>query len=137
MVSLISAQDELLRLTGATNNPVASPALAGAGTPVYVGPDRSLTLYEMVGGTVTGAGATLDVKLQDSPDGLTGWADMGYAFPQQTASMATAIGNLADFPSLNVKMKSTRPYLRTFVTLAGTSPVFNGFAILHSPPVPW
>ncbi len=36
-----------------------------------------------------GTAPTLDVKLQDSPDGTTGWADIGVAFAQVTDAAAS------------------------------------------------
>jgi hypothetical protein len=136
MVSLISAQDELLRLTGSTGNPVATLTTTTTNTGAYFGADRDITFYLMVGGAVTGTSPTLDVKFQDSADGSS-YTDLGVAFPQQVTTVGTVVGNLGDFPAVSVRTKPGRPYLKVVETLGGTSPNFGSVAVLHSPPTPW
>jgi hypothetical protein len=66
-------------------------------------------------GARTGTSPTLDVKVQHSDDGSTGWADVtGGAFSQ-----TTNVG----FKELTVK--NTKRYLRVVRTLGGTSPNFT------------
>lgn len=139
MVSLISNQDELLRLTGSTGNPFETITTTANGTGAYYGPSRTVRLDLVIAGVVGGTTPTLAVKVQDSADGSS-YTDMSpaMAFPQQTTTMATASGALATaFPSLTVTTKADRPYLRVVKTVGGTSPSFGSVAVLHSPPVPW
>lgn len=126
-------QDELLRLTGSAGNPFEDVSATGAGTGKYYGGGITVRLRPVVGGTVSGTNPTLDVKLQDSADGVS-YTDMGISFDQITATQVTAIGNLTGFPVRSVTMAEGRPFLRCFKTIGGTaSPVFGGFALLHEP----
>jgi hypothetical protein len=68
-------------------------------------------------GAGTGDGATLDGKLQDSPDGLASWADLGGA----------AFAQVVDADSVQKKTlnpNGTRGYLRYIGTIAGDTPSF-------------
>jgi len=66
----------------------------------------------------TGTTPTLDVKLQDSADGSTGWADItGAAFTQVTNAAASA--QVVKFNASAVKR-----YIRAVATVAGTTPLF-------------
>jgi len=136
MPNLLPPQDELLRLTGSTGTPYELVTTTGNGTGAYYGPDRTAQFWLVIAGAVSGTGPTLDVKFQDSADGTT-YTDMGVAFPQRTTSMAAATGSLADFPTLALKTKPTRPYLRVVKTVAGTTPSFGSVAVLHGPPTPF
>lgn len=139
MVSLISNQDELLRLTGSTGNPFETVTTTANGTGAYYGPGRTVLLHLIVAGAVSGTTPTLAVKIQDSADGTT-YTDMSpaMAFPSQTTTMATATGALPTaFPSLAVRTGTSRPYLRVVKTVGGTSPSFGSVAVLHSPPTSW
>jgi hypothetical protein len=133
----MSPQDELLRLTGSAGNPFETVTATGNGTGRYIGANRRIRLRPVVAGTVSGTNPTLDVKLQDSADGVT-YADMGISFDQLTATQNTVVGNLSPFPERDVKMADGRPYLRIVKTIGGTaSPSFGNFAILHEAPIPW
>lgn len=134
MASLLPPQDELLRLTGSTNNPVETITTTANGTGAYYGPNRTVPMYLMVSGAVTGTSPTLDVKFQDSVDGVT-YADMGVSFAQVTTTMNVVTGSLADFPKRAITTTATRPYVRVVKTLGGTSPSFVGLAVLHGPAV--
>jgi hypothetical protein len=125
-----SAQDELLRLTGSTNNPLETVAASGNGTGAYFGSDRLFVFNLIIGGAVTGGSPTLDIKFQDSADGSTGWTDVGAAFPQQTASQAAAIGTLAALPTAAVRTRPGKPYLRIVKTVGGSTPSFGAVAVL-------
>jgi hypothetical protein len=85
---------------------------------------------------VTGTSPTMTIKFQDSADNST-YTDIGMAFPQQVTTMATATGALADLPTVAVKTKPGRPYLRIVKTIGGTSPSFGSVAVLHGPATPW
>lgn len=129
-------QDELLRLTGSTGNPYQTITTTFTGTGAYFGADRTIPFWLVIAGTVTGTSPTQDVKFQDSADGSS-YTDRGVAFPQQTTSMASAVGNLSDFPMVSVTTRSGRPYLRVICTSGGTSPSFGSLAVLHGSPTPW
>lgn len=66
----------------------------------------------------TGTTPTLDVKLQDSADGSTGWADVtGAAFTQVTNATASA-------QVLKFNASAVRRYIRAVATIGGTTPSF-------------
>ena len=66
----------------------------------------------------TGTTPTLDVKLQDSADGSTGWADItGAAFAQVTNVAASA-------QVLKFNASAVRRYIRAVATVGGTTPSF-------------
>jgi hypothetical protein len=129
-----SVQDELLRLTGTTGQPFENISANGNGSGVYFGADRLVEFRLLIAGAVTGTTPTLDIKIQDSADNSS-FADIGAAFPQQTATEATVVGNLVAPPRLAVRTKVGRPYLRIVKTLGGTTPVFNSVAVLHDFPM--
>ncbi|MDZ7804331.1 hypothetical protein [Thiohalophilus sp.] len=75
-----------------------------------------ITLNSSAGG---GADHTLDVKLQESDDGSTGWADIaGAAFTQVTNAAAA-------FETLTLDLDKRKRYIRPVDTVAGTSPEFS------------
>ena len=64
----------------------------------------------------TGTTPTLDVKLQDSADGSTGWADVtGAAFSQVTNAAASA-------QVVKFNASAVQRYIRAVATIAGTTP---------------
>ena len=66
----------------------------------------------------TGTTPTLDVKIQDSADGSTGWADVtGAAFAQVT--------NAASAQVLKFNASAARRYIRAVATVGGTTPSFS------------
>jgi hypothetical protein len=133
----MSPQDELLRLTGTAGNPFETVTASGNGTGKFFGADHSFRLRAVVAGTVSGTNPTLDVKLQDSADGVT-YADMGYSFAQLTASQAVNTGSLAAFPVLSGVTASGRPWVRVVKTIGGSaSPSFGSFAVLFEPAIPF
>lgn len=62
-----------------------------------------------------GSGETLDVKIQHSDDGSTGWADSGVAFAQVTNAAAS-------YQVVAAKAEQFKRYIRVVDTVAGTSP---------------
>jgi len=65
---------------------------------------------------IMSAADTLDVKIQDSADGATGWADVaGAVFTQVTDAAAL-------FEKIFLDTESTRRYLRVVCTIAGATP---------------
>ena len=66
----------------------------------------------------TGTTPTLDVKLQDSADGSTGWADIaGAAFAQVTNAAASK-------QIVKFNASAARRYIRAVATVGGTTPSF-------------
>ena len=66
----------------------------------------------------TGTTPTLDVKLQDSADGSTGWADVtNVAFAQVTNAAASA-------QVLKFNASAVKRYIRAVATVGGTTPSF-------------
>lgn len=66
----------------------------------------------------TGTSPTLDVKLQHSDDGSTGWADItGAAFAQVTAAAASVQKKV-------IHAGEVKQYIRAVATIGGTTPVF-------------
>lgn len=60
---------------------------------------------------------TLDVKLQGSADGSTGWADItGAAFTQVTTTASTQ--------KISINTNETARYIRAVVDVGGTTPSF-------------
>ena len=58
-------------------------------------------------------GGTATVKLQDSDNGSTGWADVsGYAF--------TAVAAAAVMSRIKVDLRAVKRYIRAVVTISGT-----------------
>lgn len=71
-------------------------------------------------GAVSGTSPTLDVKIQESADGSTGWADVsGATFTQVTAANNSQIIRVEGLGT------SRKRYLRAVATIAGTSPSFT------------
>ncbi len=67
----------------------------------------------------TGTNPTLDVKLQDSADGSTGWADVtGTAFAQVINAAASA--QVVKFNASEVQR-----FIRAVATVGGTTPLFT------------
>ena len=133
----MAPQDELLRLTGVTGNPFEDVSTTNNGVGRYYGANKGFRARLVVAWAVTGTNPTLDVKFQDSADGVT-YADMGYSFTQVTASNAVATLSLSAFPLLAVMTAAGRPWVRVVKTIGGTaSPTFGSVAVLHEPAEPF
>ena len=66
----------------------------------------------------TGTTPTLDVKLQDSADGSTGWADI-------TGAAFTQVGNAAASAQvLKFNASAVKRHIRAVATVGGTTPLF-------------
>lgn len=61
---------------------------------------------------------TLDVKIQESADGSTGWADTGIAFTQVTNAAAL-------LESKDIDFNEREGFLRAVDTVAGAGPAVN------------
>ncbi len=62
-----------------------------------------------------GANVTLDVKVQHSANGSTGWEDSGVAFTQVTNAAAS-------YQAVRATAEQFHRYIRVVDTVAGTSP---------------
>lgn len=131
-----SPQDELLRISGSTGNPVQN--ISGAGTTygpaAYVGADRLIQARLLIGGTVTGTNPTLDVTLEACSDAAGTGATTIATFAQKTATEAGAVGIAPAAPPVAAGiLPASKPYLRAKFVAGGTTPVFNGVAVLLDP----
>jgi hypothetical protein len=78
--------------------------------------DMACTLMSSAGG---GTSPTLDVKIQDSADGSTSWADISGATFTQVTDGADA------HETIIVKSNACKRYVRAVKTVTGTSPTFD------------
>ncbi|GAB4245695.1 MAG: hypothetical protein OHK0028_23650 [Deltaproteobacteria bacterium] len=93
-----------------------SASVNGSAVDILAYEGQSAAILQSSAGT--GTNPTLDVKLQDSADGSTGWADIaGAAFTQVTNAAPAA--QIVKFNASNA-----RRYVRAVVTIGGTTPSF-------------
>lgn len=85
----------------------------------YRGKVKVILATSIGGGTTP----TLNVKLQDSADGSTGWADISGATFTEVTDSADAT------ESIGVVLDSSKRYIRAVGTIAGTSPTYS-FAVV-------
>lgn len=86
------------------------------GTAVNVSNLTRKALFILNASATEAAGNTLDVKIQGSADGTTGWADIaGLAFTQVTNAGAS-------FQSIEVNADSLPAFVRAVDTLGGATP---------------
>lgn len=128
----VGTQDELLRATGSTNQPFQTITTTGAGTAVFAGAGRRVD-FALVIASFSGTNPTLDVKIQVSADGSTGWTDHA-TFAQQTAdAIDTATGVVSAYPTAAVLMPADKGYFREYHTIGGTGTPTFAYALLHTP----
>jgi hypothetical protein len=125
------ARDELLRLTGSTNNALETVGASAAGTGIYVGANRLIEVEARVAGPVTGAGATLDVAVQEATTVGGSYTTIG-SFPQLAAADIPAEAG-GDRPK-RIAVLTSKPYVRINKTVGGTSPSFGSFQAHVVPP---
>lgn len=107
-----------------TLNNLAAPTArtaTGTGSSIDVRTQNGLAAVMLSAAAGTGTTPTLDVTIQDSVDGSTGWTNItGAAFTQvTTADSAQKIG---------VNLDACRGFIRASWTIGGTTPSFN-FAV--------
>jgi hypothetical protein len=96
---------------------VAARTATTNGSTITTTDHEGLGLAILMCGAVSGTSPTLDVKIQDSPDGTT-WTDVsGGAFTQITGG--------SSIQKLNLDFNSLQKNLRAVATIAGTSPSFT------------
>ncbi len=107
----ITTVSQPLRISATTN-----------GAAVDLLPYDGVAKLHMKSSGTEGAGQTLDVKIQHSADGSTGWADA--TMPITGAAMAfTQVINAASAgQSLEINIADLKRYIRAVQTLAGSSP---------------
>ena len=76
----------------------------------------AITLTSSAGG---GTSPTLDVKIQDSADGSTGWADLSGATFTQVTDAADST------ETITIDTDTAKAYIRVVLTITGTSPTFD------------
>ena len=99
-------------------HPTAARTATGQGSAVDIRDvegDLAVTLDSAAG---TGTTPTLDVKLQDSDDGSTGWADVSGATFTQVAGVAAQ-------QKITVDTNAMKRYVRAAYTIGGTTPSFT------------
>jgi hypothetical protein len=75
----------------------------------------------------TGTTPTLDITIQDSPDGSTGWTNIpGAVFTQVTTT--------ASQQKIGVNWNAIRPFARVSWTIGGTTPSFQFCVVAVSRP---
>lgn len=95
---------------------VTARSATANGTAMNCNDLEGLGLAVLMCGVVSGTSPTLDVKIQDSPDGTT-WTDVtGATFTQLTA---------AGMQKLNLDFNSLQKNVRGVATIGGTSPSFT------------
>jgi len=130
------ANDELLRLSGSTNNPLETITATGNGTGVLVGANRLVLAKLRIGGAVSGTTPTLDIKTQESTTAAGTYTDIpGGAFAQQTASMAASAASPAGGGPAIIAVRTTKDYVRIVKTVGGTTPSFASVSVVLDPPV--
>lgn len=88
----------------------------GSGVDILAYEGQAAAILQSAAGT--GTNPTLDVKLEDSADGSTGWADIpGASFTQVTDAAASA--EIIKFNASDV-----RRFIRAVATVGGTTPSF-------------
>jgi hypothetical protein len=130
------AKDELLRLTGTSGNPLETVTTTANGTAVFVGTNRVCHADELVTGTVTGTGPTLDVIIQLGTS-TAGTFINAVSFPQVTTDM----GGSSIFPgsgpnTVTFQTDNVRGYVRVAKTVGGTTPSFAGVRVDLRPTEP-
>lgn len=105
-------------LTQNALHPTAARTTTTNGSAVDVRAQKGIAAVLLDSAAGTGTTPTLDVKIQDSADGSTGWADIaGAAFTQVT--------NAASQQKIGVDLDSCRGYIRAVATIGGTTPSFT------------
>lgn len=124
------AYDELMRLSGSTNNALETVTTTHNDTGVYLGANR-LFIVELRIASVTGTNPTLDVVIQEATTVGGSYTTIG-TFAQQTAATGSeASGDDA----VRLAVRTSKPYVRAGFTIGGSaSPTFTGTTVLATVP---
>lgn len=105
-------------LTQSTLFPTAARTTTTNGPAVDVRGQKGIAAVILDSAAGTGTTPTMDVKIQDSADGATGWADVpGATFAQVTAT--------ASQQKIGLDLDACRGYIRAVATIGGTTPSFT------------
>jgi hypothetical protein len=100
-----------LRITATTNGPA-----------VDLLPYDGQAMIHLNSGATEGAGMTLDVKIQTSADGSTGWVDFVAAPQAAVLAFAQVTSAAASSQVIEFNTSDAKRYIRAVQTLAGSSP---------------
>lgn len=124
------AYDELLRLSGSTNNALETVTTTHNDTGVYAGANR-LFIVELRIAAVTGTNPTLDVVIAQSATVGGSYAAIGTFAQQVAATGSEASGDDA----VRIAVRTSLPYVRAQFTIGGTgTPTFTGTTVLLTVP---
>ncbi len=105
-------------LTANALHPTAARTATTNGSAVDVRSQKGIAAIILDSAAGTGTTPTMDVKIQDSANGSTGWADIsGATFAQVTTT--------ASQQKIGVDLDASRGYIRAVATIAGTTPSFT------------
>lgn len=128
-----SVRDALLTLSGTEADPTQTITVDTYGPVVYIGESRRFNARLTISGTVSGTNPTLDVSLESSADGVTGFTTLA-SFPQRTTSNAAATGAHTAPDKLVAITPVGQPYVRVLFNIGGSnSPTFPGTSVLVGP----
>jgi hypothetical protein len=99
-------------------HPTAARTTTTNGSAVDVRSQKGIAPVILDSAAGTGTSPTLDVKIQDSADGSTSWADV-------TGATFTQVINAASQQKIGLDLDATRGYIRAVATIGGTSPSFT------------
>ncbi len=126
--------DGLLNLL--SGNLSGTPA---AGSAKRLGKNRTYRAWGRCGGDVTGAGATLNVTIEESADGATGWVQI--AGPMAITEQVGYVGGTTPRPEVPsgvavlpwLFFTTSKDFVRAVPALSGTSPVFPNVSVTTEP----
>lgn len=99
------------------HGPIANLTASANGAAIRVGKNVEIDVVARVGGAVGGTSPTLDVTIECSADGSTGWVQVG-SLPQLDDSVTP------EPHSKRGMARTTEEYVRAVLTVGGTSPDF-------------
>lgn len=105
-------------LTLAALFPTAARTATANGTALDVRAMKGIASIVLDSAAGTGTSPTMTVKIQDSADGSSGWADIsGATFTQVTTT--------ASLQKIGVDVDACAGYIRAVATIGGTTPSFT------------
>jgi hypothetical protein len=117
---------------GATVNSTLLGGATGALNTVmdFGGAGVEVESHLRVAGALAGTGPTLTLKYQESADGSTSWTDVaGGAHAAVSATMQSPTGGAGSVDPSRITFRTTKRYVRGFVTMANADNTFAGTTI--------